>query len=371
MKLEREKYTLTWHAYSDHLRVLMQDMMVSEDFADVTLVSDDKIKVKAHRNILSAFSSVFKEILQIETQNKHPMIYLRGIQYSEIESILQFMYLGEAKFNEERMNELLSAVRDLEIQELSKSVESNHATDKTAEKSEQYYTSSLTLEETDIVGSNDSMQQTVSTGNKYSCTQCDKHYTQQCHLTTHIKSVHDGVRYACSLCDFQATRQDGLTHHIQSKHEGVKYACNQCDKQYTQQRDVTRHIKSKHEGVKYTCNQCGKQYSEQNTLINHIQTIHEGLKYVCDQCDSQFTDKSNLTTHIHSKHDGIRYACNQCDYQSTDKGNLRKHIKAIHDGIKHACDQCDYQATQQSNLKKHIQSIHTAVKYENLTPQPQ
>ena len=115
MKMDKEKFTLTWHAYPDHLRVLMHDMVVSEDFADVTLVSDDMKKVKAHRNILSAFSSVFKEILQIETQNKHPLIYLRGIQYSEIESILQFMYLGEAKFYEERMSDLMCAVKDLEI----------------------------------------------------------------------------------------------------------------------------------------------------------------------------------------------------------------------------------------------------------------
>ena len=366
--MDQEKYTLTWHDYPDHLWSLMHDMMVSGEFADVTLVSDDKKIFKAHRNILSAFSSVFKEILQIETQNKHPLIYLRGIQYSEIESILQFMYLGEAKFYEERMNKLLSAVRDLEIKELSKTVESNHTPyDETAEKSVEDYTTSFTLKEADIVESNDLTQQTVSTGNQISllqCTQCYKTFTRKEGLRQHNQSVHEGIKYACSQCDFQAVRQDGLTQHIKSKHEGVNYACNQCDKKYSQQRDVTRHIKATHEGVKYTCNQCGKQYSENNTLMNHIQTIHEGLMYVCDQCDYQATNQSNLTMHIHSKHDGIRYACNQCDFQSTDKRYLTKHIKAIHNGIKYACNQCDYQATQQSYLKKHIQSIH-GLKYEN------
>ena len=43
----------------------MHDLMVSEDFADVTLITDDKKKV------LSACSPVFKEILQIEKQNTH------------------------------------------------------------------------------------------------------------------------------------------------------------------------------------------------------------------------------------------------------------------------------------------------------------
>ena len=83
----------------------MREMMTSDDFTDVTLVTDDKKTIKAHRNILSACSPVFKNILQMEINHSNPVIYLRGIQYSEIESLLQFIYLGEAKFYEERMNE--------------------------------------------------------------------------------------------------------------------------------------------------------------------------------------------------------------------------------------------------------------------------
>ena len=121
--MDYEKFAFKWHNYTDHLRGMMKEMMKSEDFADVTLVSDDKKIIKAHRNILSACSPVFKNILQMEINNSHPVIYLRGIQYSEIESILQFIYLGEAKFYEERMNEFLSVSKSLEIQELSKDVE--------------------------------------------------------------------------------------------------------------------------------------------------------------------------------------------------------------------------------------------------------
>ena len=79
----------------------MREMMTSDDFTDVTIVTDDKKTLKAHRNILSACSPVFKNILQMEINKSHPVIYLRGIQHSEIESILQYIYLGEAKFHEE------------------------------------------------------------------------------------------------------------------------------------------------------------------------------------------------------------------------------------------------------------------------------
>merc|ERR1711911_87467 len=90
---------------------------MNEDFADVTLVTEDKRHIKANVNILSACSPVFKNILKKE-KNLSPIMYLRGIQYSEMESIMQFIYLGEATFYEERMDELLAVAKSLEIKEL-------------------------------------------------------------------------------------------------------------------------------------------------------------------------------------------------------------------------------------------------------------
>ena len=101
----------------------MQEMMTSENFTDVTLVTDDKKAIKAHRSVLSACSPVFTNIFQLESQNSHPVLYLRGIQYSEMESILQFMYLGEAKFYKERMDEFILVAKNLEVKELSKGIE--------------------------------------------------------------------------------------------------------------------------------------------------------------------------------------------------------------------------------------------------------
>ena len=108
---------MTWDAYSEHLRDMMKELMMNGDFEDVTLVSEDKKHFKAHKNILSACSSVFKDILQHEKKS-NVSIYLKGIQFSELESVLQFIYLGEATFYEERLNEFLTVARSLEIKEL-------------------------------------------------------------------------------------------------------------------------------------------------------------------------------------------------------------------------------------------------------------
>ena len=124
----QEKYTFHWHSYSDHLKEALNEMMLSSEFADVTLVTDDKQQIRAHRNILSAASPVFKSIFQIDSKNANPVIYLRGIQHSEMESIMQFIYLGEARFYEERMSEFLTVSKNLDIKELSTSIEMNDET---------------------------------------------------------------------------------------------------------------------------------------------------------------------------------------------------------------------------------------------------
>merc|ERR1712150_357507 len=117
-----EKYTLNWHTFSDHVQLMFKDLYEEEKHSDVTLVCDDQTQFKAHKIVLRACSSVFKKIID-SNPSQHPLIYLRGIQSYEMESILQFMYLGEGKFYYERMGEFIKVANDLEVKEISKGVE--------------------------------------------------------------------------------------------------------------------------------------------------------------------------------------------------------------------------------------------------------
>ena len=117
-----EKYNLNWNTFTDHLQLMFKDLYEEEKHSDVTLVSDDQTQFKAHKIVLSACSPVFKKIID-SNPSQHPLIYLRGIQSYEMESILQFMYLGEGKFYQERMGEFIKVAKDLEVKEISKGVE--------------------------------------------------------------------------------------------------------------------------------------------------------------------------------------------------------------------------------------------------------
>ena len=100
--------------HTDYLSEMLYNMTKSNKLTDVTLVCDDKTQISAHQNVLSACSDVFKSMIG-DLHQSHLIIYLKGIQHQEIESILEFMYLGEATFSSERMKEFFTVAKNLEI----------------------------------------------------------------------------------------------------------------------------------------------------------------------------------------------------------------------------------------------------------------
>ena len=92
MDPENHKFSFFWDNFPSHATELLLHMRTSNEFADVTLVSDDMKQIKAHRSILCACSKVFKSILETHSPHMFPVIYLRGINFEEMESMVEFMY---------------------------------------------------------------------------------------------------------------------------------------------------------------------------------------------------------------------------------------------------------------------------------------
>ena len=119
----QDKLNLSWEKFSEHQVLFLKYIYQEGQYSDVTLVSDDQTQFKAHKIVLIACSPVFKKIID-NNPSQHPLIYLRGIQSYELASILQFIYLGEAKCFRERMGEFLQVAKDLEVEGISDGVKS-------------------------------------------------------------------------------------------------------------------------------------------------------------------------------------------------------------------------------------------------------
>ena len=55
--------------------------------------------------------------------HKHPVIYLTNVNHQELEAIIQFLYLGKATFYQDKMNDFLSAAKNLQVKEIAAGLE--------------------------------------------------------------------------------------------------------------------------------------------------------------------------------------------------------------------------------------------------------
>merc|ERR1711892_672421 len=104
---------------SDAFRGLREE----KDFFDVTLACEDN-QIEAHKVIVSACSPFFRNILR-RNPHQHPLIYLKGVKYQELLSVLNFMYLGEVNIAQDELNSFLAVAEDLRVKGLTQNNSEN------------------------------------------------------------------------------------------------------------------------------------------------------------------------------------------------------------------------------------------------------
>ena len=113
-----DKFCLRWNDFEVNISSAFREIRKDEDFFDVTLASEDDHQIKAHKVILSACSPFFRKVLK---RNPHasPLLYLKGIRYSDLVSILNFMYHGEVNVAQDELNSFLAAAEELCVRGLT------------------------------------------------------------------------------------------------------------------------------------------------------------------------------------------------------------------------------------------------------------
>jgi len=116
MSSETVKWKLKWKEYESNIRDAFFNLKEEKDFSDVTLVCGDG-QVEAHKVILSACSPFFQRILK-QNSHTHPLIYLKGVKFTDLEAIMQFMYLGEVDVVSANLDTFLDVGKELEVKGL-------------------------------------------------------------------------------------------------------------------------------------------------------------------------------------------------------------------------------------------------------------
>ena len=109
-----KQVVLTSETHSNQLVTTFSDLFKHNTLTDVTIVCHDRVKIEAHRIVLCAGSSLFKEFF-ISNSQTHPILYLKGIKQSQLMPIMEFLYIGETTILQDNINEFLSVARELEV----------------------------------------------------------------------------------------------------------------------------------------------------------------------------------------------------------------------------------------------------------------
>jgi len=112
-----EKFCLRWNDFESNINVAFRELREDKDFFDVTLACDDD-QIQAHKVILSACSPFFRTILK-RNSHEHPLLYLKGVKYIDLVSVLNFMYHGEVNVAQEELNSFLAIAEDLKVKGLT------------------------------------------------------------------------------------------------------------------------------------------------------------------------------------------------------------------------------------------------------------
>ena len=330
----------------------MSRLLVSEEFKDVTLVCDDGELIRAHRNILSICSPVLRNILLADRRNT-PTIYLRGINHTEMEAIIKFIYLGQASVSKSRVDEFLLVADNLKIKELcqepiTKLVESDNNLEDTNEGNgvlKDITKETLVKYEEENILKMEVIEDTEVGEEKYVSDEQDKTHSGEFKIKERDIFI-EGDIYGKEKIENAMEKIGGST---QSNDDEIDL---KMEKDKKIKKKVLKNLETK------TCEQCGKVFTKKKSLSYHKETVHSTIEYPCSKCEFKATRLDRLRIHIQSKHEGVKFSCSHCSKKFNFKNNCTAHIKSVHEGVKYECLHCDQKYTDRATLRKHTLKKH-------------
>ena len=214
---------LTSDNHSNQFVQTFSDLYRNNVLTDVTLICDDKVKLSAHKLVLCAGSSFFRDHF-VTNPHDRPQMYLKGVKQQFFLPLLQLMYNGETNITEDILNNVLQLAKDFEI-----------------------------------YGLHDEFDSLIDDKEKTSEVRLLVHH-QSNQILSSIKKSLEQNEYPCGGCNFRGVSHEALQNHEQFAHQS-SFA-----------QSITN--KSKEETAPNNCSQCNFHGVSPEAIEKHMNIVH-------------------------------------------------------------------------------------------------
>ena len=255
-----EKFNLKWNDFESNISKSFSNLRTETQLFDVTLIGQDQKKVSAHRLVLTACSDFFKNIFYSNTHS-HPMLYLDGVDSSDIQLMLDYIYHGEVQIHQEHLDGFLDGAKKFKIKGIMPPSRVENSKDVKREKQ--------------VEGVEDVIQeQTLIPWNRCSGS---GNCPENCQIVP--KNVKNNSftlkpkkeRAPRIIKDFSHMNVDiqQVYRKLILKEDGI-FKCIVCEKTMGHKASMERHVEIHVTGLSYDCKHCGETLRTRDALKNHI-----------------------------------------------------------------------------------------------------
>ena len=240
-----EKFSLKWNDFHSNVSKSFSLLRNEEYLKDVTLVTDDNHQVSAHKLVLSSSSEYFKNIFQ-NNKHSHPLLCLGGVDSSDLDNILNFIYNGEVNIYQDHLDRFLDVAQRFKLEGLlgNQSNSTDHSPDFKEHKKEflnvnntDPKTYKIKPESTEDIFQLD--QQSIVSANSGDFTEIDDKIYENMEKNT------DG-KYSCKICDRVMPLKTRMKEHVETHIDNLSFPCNICEKMFRSRHSLKVHISKYH-----------------------------------------------------------------------------------------------------------------------------
>jgi len=279
-----QRFHLKWEKHQPNLANTFQALRRDGHFCDVTIACGETV-IEAHKLVLSASSFVFKTILK-KHSHPHPFIYLMGAKAVDMDALIEFMYCGEVKVEQDQLKSFIETAEEFRVQGLCQDISKKETKSPDTQKAcpNPDPTSSLKVCQQSMLGN-----------------ATDEVLEEQ-------KSSHLGRNSRSSPGCAMKTKQLGKLRYLIDDFLSSKFKLAEEVKEY---KDLEKFSMKKKDGkfgsgarIEHQCMLCGTKKRKKTHLLEHIECAHfnKVLDNTCNVCEKRMSTKQSLLCHQKRKH---------------------------------------------------------------------